>query len=139
MYPPLAILNRESTASWTIPNSNVTIDKKTPIIIPVLALHHDPKYWPEPASFIPERFSPEQSADLTFTDRPYLAFGDGPRNCIGIRLGKMETKVGLMVMLQKYNYELAGATKLEMVMKIRSFLMCPEGGVNLKITNRSKQ
>lgn len=131
------MLNREASAPWKIPNSDVTIDKGTAIIIPAMALQHDPKYWPDPQSFIPERFSPEQTADTSFLDRPYMPFGDGPRNCIGMRLGKMQTKVGLIAMLQNYNYELAGSSKLPLVMNKSSFLLSPEGGINLKITHRS--
>lgn len=138
MYPPVPFLNREASTSWTIPNSNVTIDKGTAIMIPAMALQHDPKYWPQPLAFIPERFSPDQLAGTTFVDRPYMPFGEGPRNCIGLRLGKMQTKVGLIVMLQKYNYELAGTSKLPISMIATSFLLSPVGGINLKITHRSK-
>lgn len=31
----------------------------------------------------------------------------GPRNCIGLRMGKMQAKVGVAVMLKKYSYELS--------------------------------
>lgn len=137
IYPPVPLLNRQASSPWTVPNSNVTVDKGTAFLIPVLALHHDAKYWPEPETFKPERFSPELSADVAFIDRPYLPFGDGPRNCIGMRLGKMQTKVGLIVMLQKYNYELAGTSKLPLTMEASSFLLKPEGGINVKITHRS--
>ena len=41
----------------------------------------DPELYPEPEKFIPERFSNDHShkADLN----TYLAFGIGPRMCIG--------------------------------------------------------
>lgn len=139
IYPPVAMLNREASSSWTIPNSSVTIDKGTAIIIPAMALHHDPKYWSSPKSFIPERFSPEQTANTNFIERPYMPFGEGPRNCIGMRLGKIQTKVGLIVMLQKYNYELAGASKLPIVMSKSAFILTPQNGINLKITQRAKK
>lgn len=59
----------------------IKIEKDTPIIIPVYALHHDEKYFPNPERFDPDRFLPENKDSITkFT---YLPFGDGPRVCIG--------------------------------------------------------
>ena len=51
------------------------------ILVPILGLHHDPKYFPDPERFDPERFSEEEKKE-----RPhfcYLPFGEGPRMCIG--------------------------------------------------------
>lgn len=96
----------------------------------------DPKYYPEPERFVPERFSPERLAGKTFADHPYMPFGEGPRNCIGLRMGKMQSKVGMIVMLKRFSYELAGNTKLPLVMNASSFLLAPEGGINLRVTHR---
>ena len=32
------------------------------MVIPVLTLHHDPKYYPEPERFDPERFNEEEKS-----------------------------------------------------------------------------
>lgn len=61
--------------------NEVTIKKGTPVIIPVRAIHHDPKFYPEPEKFDPCRFS-----DTLKQTRPkccFLGFGDGPRVCLG--------------------------------------------------------
>lgn len=138
MYPSLPIVNRVSTESWTIPNTNTTIEKGTAILVPVWALQNDPKYWPDPERFWPERFSPEQTTNRTFVNQPYLPYGDGPRYCCGVRLAKLQTKMGLLVMLEKYNYELTGTSKLPMTVNPKLFVITPDGGINLKITHRRR-
>lgn len=134
-YPPVPVLNRTSTVPWTVPNSGgKTLDVGTAVIIPVYALHYDPQYYPQPERFEPERFMAEHVSDKS--QRPYLPFGDGPRNCIGLRLGKIQTKVGLITMLQRYSYELAGNTKLPLKLETAAFVVTAVGGINLRVSHR---
>jgi len=82
MYPPLIILFRKASQRYRLPDDSLILEQGQKIIIPVHAIHHDSKYYPEPEKFIPERFSAEEKAK-----RPsgiYHPFGDGPRICIGI-------------------------------------------------------
>lgn len=51
------------------------------IIIPIYAIHHDPKYHPEPNCFNPERFSSENKHLMH--QASFIPFGIGPRTCIG--------------------------------------------------------
>lgn len=154
-YPVVTILNRECTKNYKIPDTNVVVEKGTPIIVPVLAMHRDARYFPEPEKFIPERFQPDNSK--SFEEAPYLPFGDGPRNCMlvgskisfsdgnkefcllfyrGLRMGKMQTKVGLVLMLQHFTYDLVNKDELKFSPK--SFVMQAISGINLKITKRIK-
>jgi cytochrome P450 len=80
-YPPLPVLNRECTKTYKIPDTDIVLEKGTLTAIPVLALHHDPKYYPDPQKFDPERFSEEEKAKRHHY--VYLPFGEGPRICIG--------------------------------------------------------
>lgn len=81
IYPAIPALNRQCTQDYQIPNTNVTIECGTKVLISILGLHHDPEYFPEPEKFDPNRFSSENKSKIRpFT---YLPFGYGPRNCIG--------------------------------------------------------
>ncbi|XP_029157346.1 cytochrome P450 6k1-like [Nylanderia fulva] len=84
MYPPLEYLQRTTTEVYNMPNSNLVLEKDTPIFISVRGLHNDPKYFPNPDKFDPERFNEENRHK-----RPmcvHLPFGDGPRRCIGKKI-----------------------------------------------------
>lgn len=133
MYPPFPILNRECTQNYQIPGTEWTIEKGTPLLIPVWALHHDEKYYPEPHEFRPQRFSDRKH----ILELSFLGFGDGPRACIGTRLGRLQTKIALVSLLRKYRFEF-GDELLQVPMTISpgSFLTAPEYGINLRVKSR---
>jgi cytochrome P450 family 6 len=80
-YPPGPFLVRECTKKYTIPRTDIAIEKGTLIIIPVMGLHRDQKYYPYHEIFDPDRFSEETKGKIP--QYTYLPFGEGPRICIG--------------------------------------------------------
>lgn len=136
MYPPVPMLNRECTMEYKIPGTDSIIPKGTSIIIPLYALHHDDQFYTNPEQFDPNRFSAENLVDKTPVNMPYIPFGDGPRNCIGMRLGRMQTKLGLITVLQDYTWSLAGNTKKPLVMSAKSVVLMPLDGLELRVTKR---
>nr|AAT72405.1 cytochrome P450 [Culex pipiens pallens] len=133
-YPAVPFLNRECSKDYKIPGTDTTIEKGTSLVIPVLGLHRDPDHYPEPDRFIPERFSNFED----ISTKPYLPFGAGPRNCIGLRLGKLQTKAGLVMMLSKFNVRLADETyaSKELALDARSVVLMPVGGIKVSISER---
>lgn len=104
-------------------------------MIPAWALHYDEKFYPQPHEFRPERFFDENKKG--FTEMPFLGFGEGPRACIGTRLGRMQSKVGLIAVLRKYRFELGDELlKRDMTLTPRSFLTTPEQGIHLRVKSR---
>lgn len=136
LYPPVFNIIRKCTKDWSIPNTNVVVEKDVSIVIPAFALQRDPKYYPDPDAFIPERFSPENCSGKTFVDMPYLPFGEGPRVCIGQRLGKMQVKVGLVLLLQNFKFNLSGNTLKPLKISPQSIVFTPVGGIQLKVSRR---
>lgn len=79
MYPPGTRIERRCTKDYTISGTNAVVGKDALVYIPVLAVHRDPQYYPDPDRFDPERFTPEaKAARHPYT---YIPFGHGPRNC----------------------------------------------------------
>ncbi|KAF5304258.1 hypothetical protein FQA39_LY09785 [Lamprigera yunnana] len=99
-YPTTLLINRECTENYFIPQTGLVIEKGTPVVISQLALHYDPKYFPNPQNFDPERFSDENKQ--TIPAGAYLPFGDGPRNCIGERLGLLTVKFGIVSIVKSF-------------------------------------
>jgi cytochrome P450 family 6 len=81
MYPPLVAVTRECTKPVTLRGTDVTVEKGMLVLMPILGLHHDSKYYPDPERFDPERFSEEEKKKRPHFS--YLPFGEGPRMCIG--------------------------------------------------------
>nr|AAX48015.1 cytochrome P450 [Ochlerotatus sollicitans] len=129
-YPPIESLSRVPTADYTVPGTNHVLPKGTMTAIPVYALHHDPEYYPEPERFDPDRFAPE-----AVQSRPayvFLPFGEGPRNCIGLRFGLMQTKIGLITLLRNFRFSPSAKTPDALVFDVKSFVLSPEGGNYLR-------
>lgn len=83
MFPPVFMINRVANVDYTIPNTNMTIGKGTQVFVSANAFQNDPKYFPDPEKFDPERFSKENVDNIY--PCTFLPFGEGPRLCIGNR------------------------------------------------------
>lgn len=119
---------------------NIVIEKGINIFIPTIALHHDPKFYPQPKKFDPERFLGDQKTGRTIVDRPYLPFGDGPRNCIGMRLGKINAIVGLASLLQKFHFDLDERhIGKEIRFSPSTITLVPIDGIHLRVRPRSSE
>jgi cytochrome P450 family 6 len=84
-YPILSFLKRNCCSDYELPaptgTGTITLPAGTGVYIPVLALHYDLTYFPEPHKFDPERFTEENKHSRP--NYTYLPFGEGPRMCIG--------------------------------------------------------
>lgn len=83
MHNPVQFEFRKALSDYKIPNSKHTIPKDSPVWINSIGMHYDEKVFPNPHKFDPERFTNEEIAKRhSFA---FLPFGEGPRNCIGMR------------------------------------------------------
>lgn len=87
MHPADMFLGKLCTEPYTLPHPTgkgpeLTLEPRTPVIIPIHSLHYDPQYFPDPYRFDPERFSKENVNNIV--KGTYLPFSDGPRTCLGM-------------------------------------------------------
>ncbi|KAF4518426.1 hypothetical protein B566_EDAN002079 [Ephemera danica] len=130
-YPTLAIF-RECTKNYIIPGTKLKIEKGTALIIPNSGLHYDSQYFPDPEEFIPERFSDEEMVKRN--QYVYLPFGEGPRLCIGKKLANMQSKVGLLSILHKFEVRSNPKTKYPLAWDARRFLLTSKQDVIVNIS-----
>ncbi|XP_023210575.1 cytochrome P450 3A41-like [Centruroides sculpturatus] len=109
-YPPGVRLERRVVEDHELGDTGIVVEKGTIIGVPVYALNHDPKYFPDPDKLDPERFLSDKSNMLPFTN---FSFGVGPRNCIGMRFALMEVKMALAKTLQHLRFKPGINTKKE--------------------------
>ncbi|XP_003744583.1 cytochrome P450 3A12 [Galendromus occidentalis] len=99
MYTPFFFFTAR-VANEEVKYGSMTIPKGMNVFSSIEELHYDEAVFPEPNKFRPERFLPENKTPAMA--KSWQPFGDGPRNCIGMRFAQMEMKLALAKLLVKY-------------------------------------
>ncbi|OUS46351.1 putative cytochrome P450 [Ostreococcus tauri] len=105
LYPQPPVLIRRALEPVTLGGYN--IDAGTDFFISVWNLHRNPRIWPEPDAFKPERFPIEGPMPNEYTeDYAYLPFGGGQRKCVGDQFAIFESIVSLAMLMRRFDFEL---------------------------------
>eukprot|EP00094_Tigriopus_californicus_P012369 TCALIF_11957-PA protein Name:"Similar to Cyp6a2 Cytochrome P450 6a2 (Drosophila melanogaster)" AED:0.11 eAED:0.11 QI:0/0/0/1/1/1/3/0/300 len=105
------------------------LKKGTVVQIPIYALHRNPDFFPDPNTFKPERF---MEKDESMGDMTFLAFGGGPRVCIGMRFAMSEMKIALAKFISQFRVTDTSHTKLDLLPGDSFFLAYPEMKVRIE-------
>ncbi|XP_055313348.1 probable cytochrome P450 9f2 [Sitodiplosis mosellana] len=114
---------------------NFKIDKGVSVLFSLMSIQNDPKYFPNPSKFDPERFSDENKHNIV--PGTYNPFGLGPRNCIGSRFALMELKAILYYLLLNFSLEPNKDTQIPLKLRKSPFVIA-EKGVHLELKPRAK-
>lgn len=95
LYPPAWIIGRETLREVRLVDGRVLAPRTTVFVTPLL-LHRDPRQFPEP-----DRFDPDRWLDWEPAPFAYLPFGAGSRRCIGEEFAWMETGIVLTAVARR--------------------------------------
>ncbi|KAI8046327.1 hypothetical protein M5D96_002529 [Drosophila gunungcola] len=129
-YPALPLLNRVCTQDYPVPDSKLVIKKGTPVIISLIGMHRDAENFPEPLSYQPERYMDDNK---NYNQAAYLPFGEGPRMCIGARMGKVNVKIAIAKVLSNFDLEIR-KEKREIEFGVNGVPLMPKDGVPVRLS-----
>lgn len=98
VYPPAWTMGRRAIVPHQI--GGYEIEKDALVLTSQWVVHHDPRWWPDPLAFRPERWLPEAK-------RPrfaYFPFGGGSRLCIGESFAWTEAILLLATIAQRWTF-----------------------------------
>ncbi|KFB49805.1 hypothetical protein ZHAS_00017823 [Anopheles sinensis] len=137
-WPPNPASDRMCTKEYKIVGEDgepdVTIPQGASVSIPIAGLHYDPRYYPEPERFDPERFNEENKHKIP--QGAYLPFGLGPRNCIASRFALMEVKAIVYHLLLNFKFEPTDRTPIPMRLAKGFTTLRAEKGMHMKLIPR---
>lgn len=130
IYPPAYVLARRSlreveVGGWTIPADQ-------PVVLWLYMTHHDPRWYPDP-----ERFDPERFLDGAESKRPKLAwlpFGAGARMCVGKHFALMEMQLLLATLVREFRFEIDPGAVVRPRPRVT---LTPAGGLHGVLRRRS--
>lgn len=129
LYPPAWAMGREALEDVSI--GPYRLRKGTMIFFSQYIMQRDPRWYPDPLSFRPERHTAEAKAA-----RPrfaYFPFGGGGRQCIGESFAWMEATLALATIAQRWRLELVPGQRIELQPKIT---LRPKDGIKAVVRER---
>jgi cytochrome P450 len=108
--PPVWILARRAIVDYQL--HEYTIPEGSSVLMSQWVTHHDPRWFPTPERFDPDRWTPE--AEASRPKYSYYPFGSGPRRCIGESFAKLEASIVLATLAQRWKLRLVPEHRVEM-------------------------
>lgn len=110
LYPPADFLGREAIVDCTV--GGIHVPKGTNLFMSQWVMHHDERYFRDPWTFDPDRWTAE--FERTLPRFVYFPFGAGPRYCIGQTFATAEAVLGLAAICQQFRFAPDPAHSLEL-------------------------
>lgn len=106
LYPPAWIVGRRALTEYAI--GDARLPPRAIVLMSQWIVHRDPRWWPDPEAFQPERWLPGGSAlDPSRPKFSYFPFGAGTRVCIGEQFAWMEGTLGLAAFARRWRLRVA--------------------------------
>ena len=110
LYPPADVLGREAVADCAV--GGVRIPRGTTVFMSQWAVHRDPRYFPDPETFDPGRWT--DAFERSLPRFAYFPFGGGPRFCVGQAFALAEAVLVLATVCQTVEFRPDPTFRLEL-------------------------
>ena len=131
LYPPAWTTGREAAEDVEV--GGYHIPKGAQILTSQWVVHHDPRWFPNPEGFDPDRWTPERAKLLPRF--AYFPFGGGPRVCIGNHFAMLEATLMLAVIVSRWRLDMLPGQRLELKPSVT--LRQAGDGLRVRLTERS--
>jgi cytochrome P450 len=131
LFPPTWLFVRVAREADRLP-SGAEVPAGAKVYVCPYIVHRSPRYWPEPETFLPERF-----ADDARNGRPkyaYVPFGGGPHVCIGETLAMAQIVTVVAGVAAACRLEPVGSGQVEAE---GGLTLRPKGGMAMRPLARS--
>lgn len=129
LYPPAWAIGRRALSAFEV--RGYTVPKRSVVLMSQYIMHRDPRYFPEPEKFDPDRWTAEAQAE-----RPkfsYFPFGGGTRVCIGEQFAWMEGVLLIASIAQGWRMRLDAGHRVEVQPLIT---LRPKHGMRMTLERR---
>lgn len=129
IYPPVYAIARRANEDVDVGEWHVPAGSE--VILWTYFTHHDPRLFPNPDAFRPERFDP--SAERPIDRFAYVPFGAGPRTCVGKAFAMIEARLMLATIASRCRAEPLRSGKLALKPRIT---LTPGRAVKMRVGSR---
>ena len=127
LYPPFWMIDRMAVGDDRV--GDLAIPRGSTVIVFVHGAHHAQRYWPNPESFDPARFT--KANEMLHTPFTHLPFGAGPRGCIGGNYAMLQILMILSELLRRYDLRLTPGQTIEPRPMV---ILRPKHGIRMTFT-----
>jgi len=137
LFPPAPRIDRVALQDTVV--GGYRIPRGAVVEIPIYTVHRDPKLYPDPDAFRPERFVEDSPEAIARHPCAHIPFGGGRRMCLGFRFALQELKMALISLYQHYTLRL-DTTRTRLPLRLRARItMSPSDGIWVTLKPRGAQ
>ncbi|XP_055390519.1 probable cytochrome P450 4s3 [Condylostylus longicornis] len=129
LYPPVPFFSRIVHDKFILDNI-IEIPKGVTVSSNAFLVHRNPKYFPDPYKFDPERFL---NTEKEMHPYAFVAFSAGPRNCIGQKFAMLELKCTISKLVREFEILPAKDSKPILLAEL---IMKSDNGIRIRLKKR---